>query len=156
MIKKRRTRFPSPPPITRYQSPFLAYLSRQDLPESTATLQPTGKQMPSLPTGPEYCPPNCNSIQNEPFQWEQPEPFNFYNTLPAVNHNFSNSADTLYYKQEYQPHVGQQYQLDTHAPVEPEFPSCHMATQPNWYSGGYGLFEDVQLYPFDNFQWREN
>lgn len=150
IIKKRRTRFPSPPPITRYQSPFLAYLSRQNSPESSAALQSTSNAAPS-PTVPEYCPPNCFPVPNEPLVWNQPEPFNYCNSLPAINNSYSLSVDTSYYKQDYPTHLGQQYQFETQ--IEPEFPSCQMATQHNWYNGGCGLFEDIQLHPCDGFQW---
>ncbi|KAL9988918.1 hypothetical protein ACROYT_G003413 [Oculina patagonica] len=153
--KKRRTRYPSPPPIIRYQTPFMNFLSSQDQPPTDSASLPPPPPPPLSHDWPEEpCTTRTIPVQNDvPFPWER----NDWISTQVPSFQSASSSFKLELNRTF--HWRESYSFPPlEMPVEelqqPQFPAqCWSAPPP-----GFSLFDDMQMQQYtsrDQF-WRES
>ena len=139
--KKRRTRFPSPPPIIRYQTPFMNFLSSQDQPPVNSALPPPPPPPLSHDWPEEPCATRTIPIQSDvPFPWERNE------LISSQVPSFSSASSSFKLELNRTYHWRESYSFPPlETPVEelqqPQFPAQCWSAPPS----GFGLFEDMQM-----------
>ena len=142
--KKRRIRFPSPPPIIRYQTPFINFLSSQDQPPVTSTLPPPPPP-PLSHDWPEegYTTRPLHVSSDLPFSWERDDlmaPAQL-SAIPSMSSSFKVEVNgTLHWRENYSfPHFEQPAQEEFH----PQFPTPCWSAPP---SSAFSVYEDAQMH----------
>lgn len=153
--KKRRTRFPSPPPIIRYQTPFINFLSSQDQPPVNSVLPPPPPPPLSHDWPEEPCMTRSIPVQNDlPFPWERDDLNSAqFPSIPPANSSFKLEFNRTFQWRE-------SYAFPPcEAPAEelqPQFPAQCWSAPPS----GFGMFEDAQSqmhhYTSRDQFWRES
>lgn len=142
--KKRRIRFPSPPPIIRYQTPFINFLSSQDQPPVTSSLPPPPPP-PLSHDWPEegYTTRPLHVSSDLPFSWERDDlmaPAQLP-AIPSMSSSFKVEVNgTLHWRENYSfPHFEPPAQEEFH----PQFPTPCWSAPP---SSAFSVYEDAQMH----------
>lgn len=154
--KKRRTRFPSPPPIIRYQTPFINFLRSQDPTPVNSALPPPLPPPLSHDWPEEPCATRSIPLQNDmPFPWERNDLIsNQMPSFPSANSSFKLELNrTFHWRESF---AFPPSELPAEELQQPQFPTqCWSAP-----SSGFSLFEDAQSqmqhYTSRDQYWRES
>ena len=147
--KKRRIRFPSPPPIIRYQTPFISFLSNQDQPSSQQALPPIPPPPPLSHDWPEE-PLLARGIPvhnaaDFPFSsWEREASIAPAQAVSSMNSNFKVDVSGPFQWRENFPFPFQELPVAEEMPFQPQpqFPTpCYPVVPPP--TSAFGLYEDA-------------
>ncbi|XP_022795321.1 T-box transcription factor TBX6-like [Stylophora pistillata] len=137
--KKRRLRFPSPPPIIRYQTPFMNFLKSQDQPALTAALVP-----PPPPPLSHNWPEDPCMIRNIPFKNDFPFPWEQDDLIPGQISSVPSTNSSLKMELNRTLHLRESLSFGPHDlptdDIQTQFPAQCWSEPPL----GFNIFEDAQ------------
>lgn len=153
--KKRRLRFPSPPPIIRYQTPLMNFLNSQDQPALTAASvhpppPPLSHDWPEEP----YTTRNIPFQNDLPFPWERDDLIpTQISSVPSTNSSFKVELNRTFHLRESLSFAPNDIPTEE---LQPQFPTQCWSAPPL----GCNIFEDAQTqmqhYTSRDQFWRES
>ncbi|XP_068740032.1 T-box transcription factor mls-1-like [Montipora capricornis] len=156
--KKRRTRFPSPPPIIRFQTPFISFLSNQEQNPSLQALPPLPPPPPLSHDWPDepLLARNIPVYNDFPFSWERDDSLTPQG-ISALNSSFKVEVNGTFQWRENFPFLPPELPVPEDFQVQPQFPTQCCSVPPP--TSAFSLYEDahVQMSHYlsrDQF-WRE-